>query len=606
MQQRHLIALLTSFLTVTVASVRLKAEQPPKDWWERAGFYQIYPRSFKDSNRDGIGDLNGITEKLSYLKDMGMRGYWLSPMYRSPMADFGYDISDFRDIQPEYGTMEDFRRQIAEAKRLQLKVILDFVPNHSSDEHEWFCKSVERVPEYEDYYVWRDGKPNPNDPNRPLPPTNWLSVFRGSAWQWNDQRRQFYYHLFTAKQPDLNFRNPKVVQEMDDILRFWLDLGVDGFRIDSVGAILEVPADENGDFPDNPLSGVTQDVEDYAYLEPRYTTDRVENADVIYRWRKLLDEYREKHGGDTRVLMTEAWTSLSLMQPYFSDDRGNEGAQIPFNFELIIKLNGTSTGYDWKNVIDSWMSIVDGGHVSNWVLGNHDRSRLGTRFGERRIDGLAMIELTLPGVSVTYQGEEIGMTDVEIMWEQTVDPAGCNEGRENYAAKSRDPVRTPFQWDDSRLAGFTSGTDTWLPVGPNYREVNVKVESGDPKSHLSIFKALMKLREEDTFLYGDWRTIAINEDVFAIVRDLKSSNAYITLANFGNSVQTINGSQLIANIPKVLFYAIVDGSSHHNAGDSVDSRKIILQAYEAFVLELRRSEDHKIRVEICERWLIGA
>ncbi|XP_053690081.1 maltase A3-like [Sabethes cyaneus] len=594
--------LLPTFLTV-VTAIRLRSEQQTKDWWEKAGFYQIYPRSFKDSDQDGIGDLNGITEKLSYLKDIGMRGFWLSPMYKSPMADFGYDISDFRDIQPEYGTMDDFRRQIAEAKRLGLKVILDFVPNHSSDEHEWFLKSAKRVSGYEDYYVWRDGRPNPENPNKPLPPNNWLSGFRGSAWQWNDERQQFYYHLFTAKQPDLNFRNPKVVEEMKNVLLFWLDLGVDGFRIDSVGCMFEVLPDRNGNFPDEPVSGTTQDTEDFAYLEHIYTIDRPENVEMVYEWRKLLENYRERHGGDTRVLMTESWSSLDIIKPYFRDIRGNEGAQMPFNFRLITELNGTSTAYDFKNVIDSWMGIVDEKHTANWVLGNHDRSRVGTRLGEQRIDSMAMIELTLPGVSVTYQGDEIGMTDVEVSWEQTVDPAGCNEGKENYAAKSRDPVRTPFQWDDSNLAGFTSGTGTWLPVGPNYREINVKVESSDPKSHLNIFKSLMKLREKDTFLYGDWRTVVFNDYVFAIVRNLESSNAYITIANLGSSTHIINGNQLIRNIPKVLFYAIVARSSIHNIGDSVDTRNIKLEAYEAFVLEAKRSEDRRMKADICDRWL---
>ncbi|XP_058832025.1 maltase A3-like [Topomyia yanbarensis] len=593
------------FLSIlSTSAIRLKSDQHTKDWWERAGFYQVYPRSFKDSDGDGIGDLNGITEKLSYLKDIGMRGFWLSPMYKSPMADFGYDISDFRDIQPEYGTMNDFRNQITEAKRLGLKVILDFVPNHSSDEHEWFVKSANREAGYEDYYVWRDAKPNPDDPNKPLPPNNWLSGFRGSAWQWNEQRQQFYYHLFTAKQPDLNFRNPKVVEEMKDILLFWLDLGVDGFRIDSVGCMFEVPANENGDFPDEPLSGTTEDSEDFAYLEHIYTIDRLENVEMVYQWRTLLENYQTQHGGDTRILMTESWSNLDIIKPYFKDIQGHEGAQMPFNFRLITELNITSTAYDFKNVIDSWMAIVDDGYAANWVLGNHDRSRLGTRMGEQRIDSMAMIELTLPGVSVTYQGEEIGMTDVDISWEETVDPAGCNEGIDNYAAKSRDPVRTPFQWDDSNLAGFTNGTGTWLPVGSNYRSINVKVESSVAKSHLNIFKSLMKLRESDTFLYGDWRTIAINEQVFAIVRDLKSSNRYITLVNLGSSSQTVDAGKFVKNISKILIYAIVSGASSHNPGDSVTASNIVLQPYEAFVLEAERSVDRKMRAEICERWLI--
>ncbi|XP_065090958.1 maltase A3-like [Ochlerotatus camptorhynchus] len=599
----RIVLLLVIALAAAARAVKLKSEQTTKDWWERAGFYQVYPRSFKDSDGDGIGDLNGITEKLSYLKDIGMRGFWLSPMYKSPMADFGYDISDFRDIQPEYGTMDDFKKQVAEAKRLGLKLILDFVPNHSSDEHEWFKKSVNREPGYEDYYVWRDGKPNPDDPTMPLPPNNWLSGFRGSAWQWNENRQQFYYHLFTAEQPDLNFRNPKVVQEMKDVLLFWLDLGVDGFRVDSVGCMFEVPADENGDFPDEPLSGATDDTEDFAYLEHIYTIDRPENVKMVYEWRELLEDYQKQHGGDKLILMTESWSSLDIIKPYFRDIKGREGAQMPFNFRMITELIATSTAYEFKNVIDSWMAIVDDDHTPNWVLGNHDRSRVATRMGEHRTDSMTMIQLTLPGISVTYQGDEIGMTDVDISWEETVDPAGCNEGRENYALKSRDPVRTPFQWDDSNQAGFTNGTGTWLPVGPNYRTVNVKVQSTDTKSHLSVFKALMKLREGDTFLYGDWRTVALSEQVFAIVRDLKISDAYITLVNSGNSVQTVDANSLLNHVPKMLYYAIVSGSSAHKAGDTVAANNIVLQAYESFILEVRRSEYIKMRAAVCELWL---
>lgn len=592
---------LTSLLLV--AAIRLKSEQPTKDWWERAGFYQVYPRSFKDSDGDGIGDLNGITEKLSYLKGIGMRGFWLSPMYKSPMADFGYDISDFRDIQDEYGTMDDFRSQIAEAKRLGLKVILDYVPNHSSDKHEWFIKSVNREPGYEDYYVWRDGKPNPDGSGKPLAPNNWLSGMRGSAWEWNEQRQQYYYHLFTAQQPDLNFRNPTVVQEMKDVLSFWLDVGVDGFRIDSVGCMFEVPADENGDFPDEPLSGTTEDQEDFAYLNHIHTIDRPENVEMVYEWRQLLEDYRKEHGGDTRILMTESWSGLDIIKPYFRNIRGVEGAQMPFNFRLITELTADSSAYDFKNVIDSWMAIVDDQHSANWVLGNHDRGRVATRLGIERADGIAMIELTLPGVSVTYQGEEIAMIDVDISWEQTVDPLGCNEGRENYAAKSRDPVRTPFQWDDSNLAGFTNGSTTWLPVGPNYETTNVKVQEADPKSHLNVFKSLMVLRDSDTFLYGDWSTIAANEQVFIIVRDLKSSDAYLTVVNLGSSVQTLNLNNLVKDLPKVLYYRVVSGGSAHTIGNPVQTSAVTLQAYEAFVLRAKRSEDRKMRGEICERWL---
>lgn len=244
-----LISLLLFSCCLSDASVRfvpLEGQSAPTDWWQTAAFYQIYPRSFKDSNGDGIGDLNGVTEKLPYLKEIGIDAFWLSPIFCSPMADFGYDISDFFNIQPEYGTMDDFDRLVGEATKLGIKVILDFVPNHSSDENEWFVKSARREPGFEDFYVWHPGRPNPNDPAKPLPPNNWVSVFRFSAWTWHEERKEYYLHQFHHKQPDLNYRNPKVVEMMVSVLRFWLDKGVGGFRVDACPHIFEVKSDKNG------------------------------------------------------------------------------------------------------------------------------------------------------------------------------------------------------------------------------------------------------------------------------------------------------------------------------------------------------------------------
>ncbi|EDX06185.1 GD10165 [Drosophila simulans] len=258
-----------------------------KDWWENAQFYQIYPRSFMDSDGDGIGDLNGITSKLEYLKDLGVTAAWLSPIFTSPMVDFGYDISDFFDIQPEYGTLDDFRALIKRANELDLKIILDFVPNHSSDENSWFVKSVNREKGYEDYYVWHDGKVNATTGDRE-PPSNWLQAFRGSAWEWNEKRQQYYLHQFAVQQADLNYRNPLVVEQMKRVLRYWLDLGVAGFRCDAVPVLFEIEPDADGQYADEELSGLTDDVDDRKYLKSDLIENRPETIDMAYQWLYII------------------------------------------------------------------------------------------------------------------------------------------------------------------------------------------------------------------------------------------------------------------------------------------------------------------------------
>lgn len=515
------------------------------EWWQKSGFYQIYPRSFKDSNGDGIGDLNGITQKLPYLQSLGVKAFWLSPIYKSPMADFGYDIADFRDIQPEYGTLKDFEALVTEAKRLGLKAILDFVPNHSSDEHEWFVKSENRVAGYEDYYVWHDGIPGSNlDQNDP--PNNWVENFYGSAWKWSEKRRQYYLHQFHYKQPDLNYRNPNVVEEMKNILRFWLDKGVDGFRIDAVNWLFE-----DSNFQDEPVSGSSNDPLLYEYLNHIYTQDLPETVDMVYQWRAVMDEYKLQHGGDTRVIMTEAWTDLSTLKTYFQDENGRQGSQMPFNFQLILRLDSTKNkASDFKTVIDSWLDTVPSEHTPNWVLGNHDRRRVASRMGgEHMADIMEMVQLSIPGVSVTYQGEEIGMTDYELTWAETVDPAACLRPQEIFQQYTRDPARTPFQWDSSSNAGFTNYSKPWLPVSPSYTTVNVEVEEQASWSHLKVFKALMQLRESDDFHNCHYQTAVLGNNVFAILRsgpDLGKSEVFVTVVNLSNSTSTVNLADLLA------------------------------------------------------------
>lgn len=267
------------------------------DWWEHGNFYQIYPRSFKDSNADGVGDLNGITSKLDYLKDIGITGTWLSPIFQSPMADFGYDISDFTKIHWEFGTVEDFERLTARCKELNIRLILDFVPNHTSDEHEWFKKSELNDPVYKDFYIWHPGK---MVDGQLRPPNNWLSAFRFSAWQWSDIRKEYYLHQFAVKQPDLNYRNPAVVEAMKSILRLWLSRGVTGFRIDAVPYLFEIEMDADGNYADEPLSNNCDDPDSHCYLSHIYTQDMDETFDMAYQWRKVLDDWKKDNGGETR------------------------------------------------------------------------------------------------------------------------------------------------------------------------------------------------------------------------------------------------------------------------------------------------------------------
>ncbi|XP_055599789.1 maltase A1-like [Uranotaenia lowii] len=551
------------------------------DWWQRAGFYQIYPRSYKDSNGDGIGDLKGITEKLSYIKDVGMHAVWLSPIYKSPMADFGYDISDFRDIHPDYGTMADFEAMVKKAKEVGLKVILDFVPNHSSDEHEWFVKSEDRVDPYTDYYVWHDGKPGSGSINDP--PNNWAEAFRGSAWKYSEKRKQYYLHQYHVKQPDLNYRNPLVVEEMKNVLRFWLEKGVDGFRVDAVPNLFE---DEL--FRDEPPSGNSDDPLRPEYYVHIYTTDLPETVDMVYQWRKVMEDFKTKNGGDTRVLMTESWSALSVVKTFFEDVNKRQGSNIPFNFQFIMHLNNASKAADFKTVIDSWLNTVPEGHTPNWVLGNHDVRRIASRMGgEHMADIMAMLEMTLPGVSITYQGEEIGMLDHELTWEQTLDPQACQTSPEVYQKFNRDPARTPFQWDTTANAGFTNGSSTWLPVNPNYVTVNVKTEQAASKSHLKVYQELMKLRKEDAFQSYSYGIQALG-NVVAILR-IHCQQALITLANIGSTEAQVNASSLFTTYQvtplsgfKVRLSSV---NSKRSNGDSVAMDKVVLQPYEAILLQ---------------------
>lgn len=334
------------------------------DWWEYGSFYQIYPRSFQDSNNDGIGDLNGIIDQLPYLKELGVTGVWLSSIYQSPMYDFGYDISDYMKIHPEYGTMADFVNLVDKCNRLGIKLILDLVPNHSSNEHEWFEKSASGDPEYADFYVWHPGRSNGTHVSVP---NNWLNVYGGSAWTWNEKRRAYYLHQFTYRQPDLNLRNEDVQKKLEEIIEFWLNKGVSGFRIAAVSHLFEVKANETGELPDEPRSNKCSKPESYCYLDHIHTVHHAETFEIVYKWRKLMDNYKKEHGGDTRILMLDVYAEKPIMQKYYGLGTNNNGAQIPFNFELLSSVNKSTGSRELKSIIDECIYLPKGYHI-NWVV----------------------------------------------------------------------------------------------------------------------------------------------------------------------------------------------------------------------------------------------
>ncbi|CAB3382429.1 Hypothetical predicted protein [Cloeon dipterum] len=508
-------------ILATLLAQQASAQLADVDWWKTTTFYQVYPRSFKDSNANGIGDLEGITLKLDHFVDIGIGGVWLSPVFKSPMKDFGYDVSDFREIDPIFGTMADFEELAQGCKDRGLKLVLDFVPNHSSDEHVWFNKSIAREDPYTDYYTWRDPKGINETSGEPIPPNNWLSVFGGSAWEYNEEREQFYLHQFVAGQPDLNYRNPLVVTEMEDILRFWMDKGADGFRLDAIPHLME-----DQTFPDEPPSNDPEFTPDqWGSLSHIYTADLPELYPIIYGFRKVVDEKQEELGRQM-VMMVEAYTSLENTMKYYGEG-DVKGAHFPFNFEFITNVNNETTASELKEIIDRWQNALPSGAWSNWVIGNHDRTRVASRFGrDFSIAAITMGQL-LPGTAITYNGEEINMEDTWISWADTVDPQGCQAGPEFYEKFSRDPVRTPYQWDDSVYAGFTipDSEKPWLPVNGNYEELNLAAQKQEENSPYAIYKKLTAMRKDmNAVKSGQLGTSTVGENIFVFTRYLQSAD----------------------------------------------------------------------------------
>ncbi|XP_031836519.1 alpha-glucosidase-like isoform X2 [Nomia melanderi] len=442
------------------------------------------------------------------------------------MVDFGYDISNFTDVASIYGTMEDFKDLLDTAHKKDLKVILDFVPNHSSDQHEWFQKSLKKIDPYTDYYVWHEGKKLPN--GTVVAPNNWISLFGGSAWTWREERQAYYLHHYVVQQPDLNYSSPALVQQMKDVLKFWLDLGVDGFRVDAVPNLCE---DQR--FLDEPLSGTTNDPNDYDYTVKIYTKDVPGTYDVVKGWSELLAEY----SGD-KVMMIEAYTTIPMTMKYYTS-----GASYPFNFGMVVDLNNQSTAADFKHLIDRWIENMPEGATANWVAGNHDNPRLVSRFGPKA-RAVTLLTLLLPGVSVTYNGDEIGMEDTPVSWENTKDPEACLAGKNKFAKVTRDPERSPFQWDTTTSAGFSSNPNTWLPINENYKTVNLKTEKKDKDSYYNFYKTIAKLKKMPFLTKANLVTQVLSKNILLISRKTAKDGSVYAILNLGAGQETVNLSSI--------------------------------------------------------------
>jgi alpha-glucosidase len=500
-------------------------------WWKDAIIYEIYPRSFQDSNGDGIGDLNGITQRLDYLRSLGVDAIWIAPMYPSPQVDFGYDISDYESVDPQYGTLADFDRLLAEARKRGIRIILDMVLNHTSDQHKWFIEAAgSRSSPKHDFYVWNDGQRAADGEH--LPPNNWVSLFGGSAWQYIPQVEQLYYHKFYRQQPDLNWRNPAVEQAMFGAMRFWLDRGVAGFRLDAIATLFEDPQ-----LRDEPVLGGTNAQGD-PNLKNIYTDNLAEVHTVIRRMRAMVDQYPGE-----RVLIGETYLpSTTELDKWYGGARHDE-LQLPM--DMLVGFLNKLDASAFRRLILELQSQIHGSQPL-LVFDNHDNIRSWDRYGDGThnleiANIIATLLLTSKATALLYQGQEIGqLTTPPTRVEDVRDPIGITGWPKE---KGRDGERTPMQWDASnRQTGFSSNPKTWLPVPASYETINVQRELADPASLLSWYRKLIQLRRSEAALRGG-HTVMLdgqNASVLSYVRMDAHHRAVLMSLNMSSTAQTIS------------------------------------------------------------------
>ncbi len=505
-----------------------------RPWWQSAVFYQIYPLSFADSDGDGYGDLRGITSRLDYLSDtLGVDALWLSPFYKSPMRDWGYDVSDHTDVDPIFGNLDDARELIRQAHDRGMKVIVDYVLNHTSDEHPWFQESKSSLDNPKrDWYVWADGRDGG-------PPTNWVSVFSGPAWTYDESTDQWFRHSYLPTQPDLNWRNPETVEAMLDVVRFWLDAGVDGFRVDAAHQMMKDPRmRDNPPVPED-YDRPWKDMGEYDNFAHLYDLGHPDVHDAHRQFRAVLDEYDRDlvSVGEIHIFDLPEWSS------YYGEQL--DQFHMPFNFHLMAsEWNPTRL----RLTIEAVLWNVPAGAWTNWTMGNHDEIRLTTRLPRGHDRLAALLLLTLRGTPFLYYGDELGMPESKIPEGAKKDPWG-----DNVAALSRDGARTPMQWTPGENAGFAPpGTEPWLPIPDDHAEVNVETELTAPASMLNLYRRLLDIRRDSPALrFGSYLAHpSSNEDVLVYRRESDHETKTVAL-NFSESVQNVrmsSGSVLFSTL----------------------------------------------------------
>jgi alpha-glucosidase len=575
-------------------------------WWQTAVFYQIYPRSFADGNGDGIGDFKGITEKLDYLSSLGIDAIWLSPHFPSPNWDCGYDVSDYTNVAPEYGTLEDFKTFLAEAHKLDIRVILDLVLNHTSDEHPWFLESKSsRDNPKADWYVWKDC-PAPTQVGMRTPPNNWQSCFDGDAWTYVPERDQYYYHYFMKQQPDLNWHNPTVKKAMWDAVRFWLDMGVDGFRLDALGTIYEDPELTPHVVPMN-LSQLRRAGElaktlDEKTLIQKYWIEMFKHQwggpglhDLMKELRAILDEY----DGD-RMLVGED-DNIDYM------GNGDDELHLVFNFPLMRAEHITPEHIrsNQEERLARLENLPNKGWPCN-TLGNHDSSRIRTRYGDRHHDAAlarlhAALVLTLQGTPFLYNGEEIGMTDLLITdptklrdtmatwyYDSAVNDLQVppEEAAQRAGVMSRDKNRTPMQWSKNPNGGFSPpDVVTWLPVNPDYKEgINVRDQEHNPSSLLNYYRHLLRVRKHSPALMGgDYQSVhETSTTYFAFLRATEHQTVLVVL-NFSDQPLELDFSDVTDQKLRLLF------SSAERSQTTKSPSGLTISPFEVFIAEVQKA-----------------
>lgn len=539
----------------------------PLPWWKTAVTYQIYPQSFQDTSGNGVGDLQGIVKRVDYLKYLGVKAVWLNPIYPSPQADAGYDVSNYTDINPLYGSMDGFRQLLDALHEQGIKLIMDFVPNHTSEEHPWFKESCSsRNNPKRDWYVWADPAKDGG------PPNNWISVFGGSMWEYSTTTNQYYLHQFSKQQPDLNLTNSMVLDALDSVLRFWLDVGVDGFRVDAVPHFLE-----DRQLRDEPpvcnasadnASNLTYDALDHIY------TKNVEGIhSITRRWRKLVDGYKD------RVLIGEIYGSPEVVMSYYGTDSEPE-FHYPFNFLLLENTNWTGIGV--SEIIDRWLrepSKPTWGWP-NWVLGNHDNPRMASKVGPELARALNVLLLLLPGTPTTYFGEELGLENV---------PVPPDQQKDTNTDNPRDGERTPMLWDNTTNAGFSSAKQTWLPVANQsvVEHYSVEAQKADTRSMLQLYRRLVRLRESSPAFTNDgYYKVAATDESLVFLRYYKeglklSDERFAVAINFSP-----NSTAVSADVSEFVDQATFVLSSRLDGSGSamVATKAVALRPYEAVVL----------------------